>query len=63
MRLAHADKVVMAARRALAERAATGDDPGNSREANRKRSMANAEPHRRNHEWAREHGGEPLDAA
>jgi CRISPR-associated endonuclease Cas1 len=63
LRVAHANKVVAAARKALAERAAAGEDPRNSREANRKRGAANAERHRRNHEWACEHGDEGRDAA
>lgn len=43
--------------------AASGDDPRNSREANLKRGMANAEHHRRNHEWSREHGKGKRDDA
>ena len=57
IRVAHPNKVIVAARRTLADRAAAGDDPRNSREANRKRGATNAEHHRRNHEWVREHGG------
>jgi CRISPR-associated endonuclease Cas1 len=63
MRLAHADKAVVAARQVLTERAAAGDDPRNSREANRKRGMAIAEHHQRNHAWSREHGADERDAA
>jgi len=63
IRVAHADKVVVAARKALAKRAAAGDDPRNSREANHKRGMANAEHHRRNHEWSRERGNGERDDA
>ena len=63
MRVAQADKVVVAARKALADRAASGDDPRNSREANRKRGDANAEHHRRNHRWAREQQGAERDRA
>jgi hypothetical protein len=55
--------VVVAARKALAQRAAAGDDPRNSRDANRKRGSAIAEQHRRNHEWAREHGNGGRDEA
>ena len=63
MRVARANNVVVAARKALAKRAASGDDPRNSREANRKRGAANAEHQRLNHEWAREHGAGGRDAA
>ena len=62
MRVARANNVVVAARKALADRAESGDDPRNSREANRKRGIANAAHHRRNHEWARAHGGNERDA-
>ena len=63
IRVTHAGKAVVAARKALADRAAAGDDPRNSRAANRKRGIANAEHHRRNHEWSREHGDIGRDAA
>jgi CRISPR-associated endonuclease Cas1 len=63
LRVAHAEKVVVAARKALADRASAGNDPRNSREANRKRGAANAEHHRRNHEWAREQDRDRRDAA
>ncbi|MGA8099998.1 MAG: CRISPR-associated endonuclease Cas1 [Candidatus Cybelea sp.] len=63
MRVAHANKVVVAARKALAVRAAAGDDPRNGREANRKRGAANAQQHLRNHEWARENRANGRDAA
>jgi hypothetical protein len=53
----------VAARKALAQRAAAGDDPRNSREANRKQGSAIAEQRRRNHEWAREHGNDGRDDA
>ncbi len=63
MRVARANKVVVAARKALADRAAAGDDPRNSRGANRKRGVANGEHHRRNHEWVHEHGSDGRDHA
>jgi hypothetical protein len=63
MRATHANKVVVAARKVLAIRAAAGDDPRNTREANRKRGHANAQHHRRNHEWAREHLADGRDRA
>jgi CRISPR-associated endonuclease Cas1 len=63
MRVTQAEKVVMAARKALAERAAAGNDPRNSREANRKRGSAITEQRRRNHEWSREHDADGHDAA
>jgi CRISPR-associated endonuclease Cas1 len=63
MRLAHADKAVVVARKALALQAIAGNDPRNSREANRKRGAANAEHHRRNHQWAREHQVDGCDSA
>jgi hypothetical protein len=49
-RLAPRTRANSAARKALAEQAAPGDDPHNSGEANRKHGAANAEHHRRNHE-------------
>ncbi len=63
IRAEHAKKVVAVARRALAERAAAGEDPRTSREANRKRGAANAEHHQRNREWKREHRNDGRDAA
>jgi CRISPR-associated endonuclease Cas1 len=63
VRLAHADKVVIAARRSLALMAAVGNDPRSSPEANRRRGTANAEHHRRNREWRREHGNDGRDEA
>ncbi len=63
IRAEHAKKVVAVARKALAERAAAGDDPRGSREANCKRGTANAEHHRRNHEWARDPGNDERDPA
>ena len=51
------------ARKALARRTAAGDDPRNSRDANRNRGAAIGEHHRGNHEWAREHGSDGRDAA
>jgi CRISPR-associated endonuclease Cas1 len=63
MRAAHANKVVVAARKALALRAAAGDDPRSDPEVNRKLGAAISEAHRRNREWQREHRAQPRDEA
>jgi CRISPR-associated endonuclease Cas1 len=55
IRAEHAKKVVAVARQALAERAAAGEDPRSSREANRKRGASISEQRRRNRQWKREH--------
>jgi CRISPR-associated endonuclease Cas1 len=49
-------RAIAAARKALATETAAGKDPRASDEAGRKRGEANAEHHRRNREWKREHG-------
>lgn len=56
VRRAHGLRAIAAARKALAAQSRTGKDPRSSREAGRKRGEANAEHHRRNREWKREHG-------
>jgi hypothetical protein len=63
MRLARADKAIVAARNALALRTASGNDPRGSTDANRKRGAAIAEHHRRNHEWKRERETDGRDSA
>ena len=63
MRVAHANKVVVAARKALALRAAANMDPRRDPEVNRKRAAAISEAHRRNREWRRENTGEKRDEA
>lgn len=62
MKVAQAQKAVVAARKVLAVRAAAGNDPRSSREAGRKRGVANAEHHFRNHQWARENQADGRDA-
>ena len=61
MKVAQANKAVVAARKALAARAAAGNDPRRDPEMNRKRAVAISEGHRRNREWKREHSGEKRD--
>ncbi len=56
MKVAQANKVVVAARKALAAQAAAGNDPRRDPAVNRKRAAAISEGHRRNREWKREHG-------
>lgn len=63
MRVAQANKAVVAARKALAIRAAAGADPRRDPEVNRKRAPAISEGHRRHREWRREHGAQPRDEA
>lgn len=55
VRAEHAKKAVAIARKALSERAAAGEDPRSTRDANRKRGTAIAEQRRRNRLWKREH--------
>jgi hypothetical protein len=61
MKVAQADKAVVAARNALAVKAAAGNDPRRDPEVNRKRAAAISEGHRRNREWKRDHGSEQRD--
>jgi hypothetical protein len=56
VRRAQGLRAIAAARKALAAQSRRGKDPRASREAGRKRGAANAEHHRRNREWKREHG-------
>ena len=63
MRVAQANRAVVAARNALARQAATGTDPRRDPEVNRRRAVAISEGHRRNREWNREHGTQPRDDA
>ena len=51
-------RAIEAARKALAAQAAAGKDPRASAHAGRMRGEANAEHHRRNNRWAREHPGQ-----
>ena len=51
-------RAIAAARKALAAQAAAGRDPRTSVQAGCKRGEANAEQHRRNHRWDREHPGQ-----
>jgi hypothetical protein len=63
MKVAQANKAVVAARTALAAQAAVGKDPRRDPGVNRKRAVAISEGHRRNREWKREHPGQPRDEA
>ncbi len=63
VRAEHAKRIVAVAHKALAERAAEGDDPRNSREANRKRGLANAKQHRQNRQWMHEQRDDGRDEA
>jgi hypothetical protein len=63
MKVAQANKAVVAARKALALQAATGNDPRRDPEVNRKRAAAVSEAHCRNREWKREHGAQARDEA
>jgi hypothetical protein len=58
MKVAQANKAVVAARKALALQAPAGNDPRRDPEVNRRRGEAISEGHRRNREWKREHGKE-----
>ncbi len=63
MKVAQANKAVVAARKALAHQAAAGTDPRRDPDVNRKRAVAIAEAHRRNREWKRENGRQARDEA
>jgi hypothetical protein len=63
MKVTQANKAVVAARKALALQAATGNDPRKDPEVNRKRAVAISEGHRRNREWKHEHGTKPRNEA
>jgi hypothetical protein len=63
MKVAQANKAIVAARKALACQAAAGTDPRHDPEVNRKRAVAISERHRRNREWKREHGSQARDEA
>jgi CRISPR-associated endonuclease Cas1 len=56
MKVAQANKAVVAARKALARQAAAGNDPRRDPEVSRRRAVAISEGHRRNREWKRENG-------
>jgi CRISPR-associated endonuclease Cas1 len=49
-------RAIAIARKALAAQAAAGQDPRATSQAGRKRGEANAERHRQNRQWQREHG-------
>lgn len=59
----HGLRAIATARKALAAQTAIGKDPRASTQAARKRGEANAEQHRRNHRWAREHQIADADRA
>jgi hypothetical protein len=61
MKVAQANKAVVAARKTLARQAAAGNDPRRDPEVNRKRAVAISEGHRRNREWKRENRAQPRD--
>jgi len=61
MKVAQANKAVVAARKALARQAAAGNDPRRDPDVNRKRAVAISEGHRRNREWSRENVEQPRD--
>jgi CRISPR-associated endonuclease Cas1 len=63
MKVAQANKAVMAARKALAAQTAAGKDPRKDPEVNLKRAQAISECHRRNREWKREHSDDRRDEA
>ena len=56
-RRARGERAIKKAREALARQVRGGEDPRATSQAGRKRGAANAEHHRRNREWKREHGG------
>jgi hypothetical protein len=58
----HVLRRIAAARKALVVQARAGRDPRASAQAGHKRGEANAEPHPRNHRWAREHPGQRDEA-
>jgi CRISPR-associated endonuclease Cas1 len=62
MKVAQANKAVVAARKALALQAAAGSDPRRDPEVNRKRALAISEGHRRNRDWKREYGTDRDEA-
>lgn len=61
MKVAQANKAVIAARKALAAQAAAGNDPRKNPEVNRRRAAAVCEGHRLNREWKRECGTDRHD--
>jgi hypothetical protein len=61
MKVAQANKAVVAARKALAAQAAAGKDPRKDPEVNQRRSVAISEGHRRNRAWKGEDGAQPCD--
>jgi hypothetical protein len=63
MKVAQANKAVVAARKVLAAQSAAGTDPRKDPEVNRKRSAAIAEAHQRNRKWKREHENDLRDEA
>jgi hypothetical protein len=58
----HGLRAIEAARKALAEQSAAGNDPRRSATVNRARGDAISEGHRRNRSWAREHSGQRDEA-
>jgi len=54
-RRAHGERAIATARKALASQVREGADPRASVEANAHRGEANAEHHRRNRQWVKEH--------
>jgi CRISPR-associated endonuclease Cas1 len=62
VRREHGLRAIEAARKALAVRAAAGNDPRRDAAGKRARSEAISEGHRRNRSWAREHPGEREEA-
>jgi hypothetical protein len=58
----HGLRAIKAARKALAEQTAAGNDPRGSAAVNRVRGEAISEGHRRNRTWAREHPGQRDEA-
>jgi hypothetical protein len=63
MKVAQADKAIVAAREALAAQAAAGTDPRRDPQMNLRRATAISEGHRRNREWARENIAQSRDEA
>jgi hypothetical protein len=63
MKATQASKAILAARKALAAQAATGNDPRRDPVVNRQRAAAIAEGHRRNREWKREQNDVTYDKA
>jgi hypothetical protein len=54
-------RAIASARKALAAQTAQGDDPRASASARLKRGEANAERHRQNRDWNREHNADGRD--